>query len=266
MSEHRLTWPIACAWCFGITLVLQLAVLMLMATSPGAVSNIVTLGMLELLVFLLGGSALIHVHYSPQNARGWSHALGVRPFGSVLVPLGAALGVTLNPVAESVRSWVELIWPTPAAELAARAEMLRHDTALQTISLFLMVALLVPLIEELFYRGALFSLLRQSYRAAFATAFVAFTFTLAHSAPRDWVSLLLVALPLTLLRLWAGNIWPSVFAHAAFNATTLVRWVNHSSLDEAPAIGLGLLFGSAASSGLLLVIARRLSPVTQAST
>jgi membrane protease YdiL (CAAX protease family) len=77
-------------------------------------------------------------------------------------------------------------------------------------------------LEELFYRGALFTRISRAAGVGFAGFVSCVGFVFAHSELRDWLALLLVGVALTWLRIKARSIWPSVACHMAFNLTTLV--------------------------------------------
>ena len=79
-----------------------------------------------------------------------------------------------------------------------------------------------PLVEEVIYRGILYSALQRSYGVGYAVAIVTFLFAIVH-VPQyypDFVSIsmiVLLSLILTLVRVRAGNLLPCIVLHFVFN-------------------------------------------------
>lgn len=80
-----------------------------------------------------------------------------------------------------------------------------------------------PLVEEVVYRGILYSAFQRSVGTFAAVALVTFLFALVH-VPQYWPSystiflLTLLSLILTLLRVYSGNLLPCIILHTLFNA------------------------------------------------
>ncbi len=85
-----------------------------------------------------------------------------------------------------------------------------------------MATFTAPLVEELVYRGILFSALQRSFSTPIAVAFVTVLFALVH-VPQYLPSystillLTLLSLVLTLIRAWTGNLLPCIILHFLFN-------------------------------------------------
>lgn len=218
--------PQAIFWCAGVYLLLHLGIGALVAASPRAAQDIVSLGAVQLLV--LGGACywLLSSHLgqttSPRPALASVRFFGLDPAPTKSVALGAAVGLCLKFPADGVRALTERYFPTPDVELAAQAELLRHETLGHMLALVLVVSLVGPLLEELFYRGAVFRLLEGSRGTSVAAVFTALAFTLTHASVRDWPALLLVAIGLTWLRSRSGTLWAALGAHITFNSSTLL--------------------------------------------
>jgi membrane protease YdiL (CAAX protease family) len=135
--------------------------------------------------------------------------------------LGFALGLAMKVPADALRALIDVVWPTPDAERQAQAELLRHDTVGQVIGLVVVVGIVGPIVEELFYRGSLFGDFRRALGRAGAVVLSSVLFALAHASPRDWLPLILVALALGLARQRTSALWASTGAHVAFNLAAL---------------------------------------------
>ena len=91
-----------------------------------------------------------------------------------------------------------------------------------------------PLVEEVVYRGILYSAFQRRFGVILAVIFVTLLFTLVHvpqyslGAVPDYatvVTLLLLSLSLTLLRARTGNLLPCIVLHTVFNAIQSVLLV-----------------------------------------
>jgi membrane protease YdiL (CAAX protease family) len=79
-----------------------------------------------------------------------------------------------------------------------------------------------PIVEEVIYRGVLYSALQRTFGMSFAVVLVTFLFALVH-VPQYWPSystiflLTLLSLTLTLIRARTGNLLPCIIFHFIFN-------------------------------------------------
>jgi membrane protease YdiL (CAAX protease family) len=131
------------------------------------------------------------------------------------------LGVVVCLPAEAFAGFIERLSPMDkelreSLERSYKPRSLGHG-----IALFLFVAGIGPLTEELFFRGALYTGLRPSHTPLAAGWTTGVFFTLSHDEPRFWPSILALAGLLALVRAVSGSLWPSVFLHVGFNATAL---------------------------------------------
>lgn len=220
-SRWNTVW--AALWC--VALYLSLGVVSTVVRWVEPAPDIVLGGAAHVLV-LAAFCHLVLVVHERRPARGWSpevvaHALGLGRAPARELGLGVLLGLAAKAPADSLRAVIEHQFPTPEVQLAAQAEMLRHDSVGRVVGLLLLVGLLGPLLEELFYRGVAFRLVdRGSGRRAAILLSAAF-FALAHHDPRDWLPLWLVALLLGQARASTGRVWAVVGAHVAFNSAAL---------------------------------------------
>jgi membrane protease YdiL (CAAX protease family) len=89
------------------------------------------------------------------------------------------------------------------------------------LQLFLVLVVIGPLVEELFYRGALFGPLLRASGVASAVVTTSVAFVLAHGQWRDFLALFPVALLLGLVRGLTGSLLPAFALHAAFNLSAV---------------------------------------------
>jgi membrane protease YdiL (CAAX protease family) len=125
------------------------------------------------------------------------------------------------------------LFPPSDGELIARAALFRADTLAQVIGLTFVVCLVAPLVEELFFRGALYGRLAKTsaHRAAIVTGFA---FVVMHSDIRHWPALIIVAVVLGQLRVVSGSVLPCLCLHVAFNAAGVLALVSGAASPTRP--------------------------------
>jgi membrane protease YdiL (CAAX protease family) len=250
--------PLSAALALGWSLLLSLG-LVSVAVTVGSLfgsSNwaIVVAGPAEVLVMFPAARFIARL-YADRDPR---KAYALARVSPVELVLGVALGVLLHLPAGYLGALVERRFPTPPEVLHAQLAQLTPATPLVAVGMLLSVAVVVPFIEELFFRGALFSGLLRSGPAFVAIVTTSLGFALAHQEPRNWAPLLLVAVVLGVLRDLGGSICPGVGLHAAFNAATLSFVFMNRPVDLKPQEGSWQLatLGSALCAAGIWVYAR----------
>ncbi len=147
--------------------------------------------------------------FQVQSAPWWSF-LAAFLLGVILVPLTYGLLAGLQKM-----KWT-LLGPEHEQQIAELLRQWRDQPAVVVAGSFA----LIGVAEELFFRGYLFSALRQSNRAAVTIAVSALVFGLFH-----FISTFDRLLPSTLLGLVLGwlcwqsrSVWPGMLLHAVYNA------------------------------------------------
>lgn len=249
----------------GAWLLLQVVIGLLVGLWPQAGTDIVVLGALHALVLgcavYLLAARLIPRDESTSGAPivEWQRVLGLHDPKIRALALGAAVGFSAKLPADAVRALVELRFPTDELELVRQWSLLQHDTWGQAAVLFLVIGFTGPLLEELFYRGALYEHFRRGMGDLGAWLLSSGIFALSHPNVRDWPSLLLVGVVLGDLRRAAGTVWACLGAHVAFNCATLLAVVaGHQSQETEVVIQWGIVGGGTAAVALLLILARRI--------
>jgi len=227
---------------------LLISLLALRGTSP----DLVSLGAAEALAYTAVMLLVLYRHDSGSSLRS---ALGLRPTHPGLALVGMGLGASLKLPVESLTLVVERFFPTDDAQLVARSMLYRTDTLPDVARLLVVSCLMAPLVEELFFRGALFGrLVKTGVLGAALTTGIAFV--LVHSDPRHWPALLLVTAVLSYLRAIGGSLLPCLGLHVAFNAAGVLALVSGAASATRPMqvpwawlgaswLGSGLLFGLA---------------------
>jgi membrane protease YdiL (CAAX protease family) len=186
---------------------------------PGAATDIINAGAVEALTFVLATLALLRFYVPARPARA---ALGLRPTHPTLALLGVGLGLTLQVPAGSLYQLVEHFSPTPEALLRSQAALLSADTVPRLVAVLAVTACVAPLVEELFFRGAIFGTLCPSRPVVGAAGVSALCFVMVHGRWREWPALLVVSLALAHLRVASGSVLPCLALHVGFNTAAVV--------------------------------------------
>jgi uncharacterized protein len=149
----------------------------------------------------------------PQTTHPGGEVLGIRTFSlSFLWPSLAAL-IGLSIVLSEIDNIIRRFLPPPE-ELSEAMQQLLQGGPLALIVLIV----IAPLTEELFFRGLLLDGFARNYGAQKAMVFTALLFAAIHLNPYQFVPAFLIGLLLAWLRLKTGSIWLPITLHAANNA------------------------------------------------
>jgi uncharacterized protein len=154
-----------------------------------------------------------------RKGRGPVTDFGIR-IGWLDAPLGAVLGIVTQFAAAAL--YVPLVrWTSvtthdldkPARELTDRA----HGAGV--LLLVLIVVIVAPITEEIFFRGLLLrSLQRRGMGATWAIVASSALFAAAHFEPLQFPALFLFGLVAAILATRTGRLGPGIWAHIGFNA------------------------------------------------
>jgi membrane protease YdiL (CAAX protease family) len=119
--------------------------------------------------------------------------------------------------------YIPILWLLDNPDLSAEARSLTDRAhGVGIVLLVLLTVIGAPIIEELFFRGlVLRSLLRRLPPWA-AITISSLLFALVHFQPLQFVALAIFGAIVGVLALRTGRLGPSICAHMAFNATTVI--------------------------------------------
>ena len=162
-------------------------------------------------------------HY-PLSALGFSRA----PFWPV-VGRGFLGGVLIYLLILAV-SVVSALFFAPPQELQPLMQSLGVENVfIKKFMLILIVVVLAPFSEEVFYRGFLYDSLRKYLGAFWGTIGAGVIFGLIHLQLAYLLPLSLTGVALCRLYEKQGNIWVNILAHAVFNGISVVRFFGFSN-------------------------------------
>jgi hypothetical protein len=213
-------------------------------------------------IALLGGAALVWLLYgrapqasapqidlpSPPRERALDF-FAFRPVHPGIYPLSVLLGLAIHIPVEVIFRSIEQRWPGPSQDLAR--SFLEAGTA-KKIAIGVILVGIGPLVEEIFFRGALFRPLRKTSSASATIAVTSVMFAISHFAPQTYVPIALVGVALGIARHASGSLFPPFLLHAAFNGLSLVAMAT-TPLDAADRASPPLwvtLAGTAVTVGL----------------
>jgi membrane protease YdiL (CAAX protease family) len=241
----------AMAWMAGSFLLMVLFAVVYFYFNEQAASDLVGLGIVSAASFLLMSAFLIGRY--PGGLR-LAEPLGVRSSHPLAVFLGLLVGLSAKVPAEQISHYIDAVWPRSEEEVARIAAMFEGHSALHRLALFFVIALLVPIAEEIFFRGAVYGALRRSKTSEYQAALVtALGFTLCHADVRQLVPILFVALLLGALRTFSGSLLPGLAAHVGFNGAAILG-ATYELLPEVHELSLEVRVAATGALGLLLYL------------
>ncbi len=244
--------PRACLWMFmGVSFYIFLA-LSFSLFNPESVRDTVSQSLLSSSAFLLVSISLLAQF--PTGAD-LASSIGLRKTPWPLVLIGALVGVLLQFPAERIHQWMLTLIPLTEEQLEQSSLVFAHEGIFEAVSLFLALAVVVPLAEEVFFRGAVFVALRRAGRGLMVTGLTTgIGFALCHPQAQAFLPIALVALVLTLLRVKSASLYPSMAAHMTFNGATVLSQLLLSEDDRLMELPLSLELGLGATLLVSLVL------------
>lgn len=152
----------------------------------------------------------------------WSY-LGFRRFSILWIPMVPVLAV-VELIGMGIINTLLVLPFTGGTFENPQIEALTGGSALSPRNfalLFVLVAVIAPIAEELFFRGMLYGLLRQRWTAAVAIPLNGLLFALIHFIPLLIPGLLFVGIVLAWLRERSQSIYPCILLHATQNGVVL---------------------------------------------
>lgn len=164
---------------------------------------------------------LLGMYLFGARKAGWA-ALGLRGTGWVnfaLVPLLFIVGMS------ALLSINTLIMQSSGSFENPQIDAISGGSAFglgQLAAGLLLIAVLVPIVEELFFRGMLYPLLRRRLAAPLAIAINAAIFAAVHAIPLLMPGLFVIGLCLAFLRERSGSVLPGMLYHAMQNGLAML--------------------------------------------
>jgi membrane protease YdiL (CAAX protease family) len=222
-QERPLSFLAAAFWTLLVAVLLGVMIAVLDAARPGAFVDVVTVATCKLLAYSIVLFALLRVHEPESSIR---HVLALRRPPAVLVFLGALVGGGLAPASMWLDGVLSKRFPPSPAELEAYERIFDTPTPGKKIALVLALVVIMPVCDELFFRGALFTPLKRGRRAeSVVLATAAYDTLLGGASAREIASILVTALAISWMRAVSGSVFPSIAARIVFFGVQVVPLV-----------------------------------------
>jgi hypothetical protein len=216
-----MTLATAALWVTGVTAVFLSIATAAVSLRESAGRDVFAQVCCQLAAYSLGLFALLRVYGPDTSIRQF---IALRRTHVAFYPLAAALGVAVALPANllfelSHQLFPQLDVPTDIAEIFFEASTSGR------VTIGFAVLLAGPLVEEIFFRGALFGPLRRSHASVTVIMGTAAYFALVHLDPHAMLPIVIVGVALGYLRAASGSLVPAVLLHVAFNAVPLFSMV-----------------------------------------
>ncbi len=227
----------AAAWTIAIGLILPLAISITEGARPGAAVDSVNLTACIVLAYSVLVFGILRVYAPHASVRD---VLGVRPASPVASLLAILAGAALIPALSVIDDFMAKRFPLAPEELERLEKMMTTTTIAQRVVLIVGFGVVVPLAEELFFRGALFSGLRRGRAEGIAVLVCAAFQALSHLDQRSLLTTLVVGLFASWLRGRSGSVVPSALAIVTYNAVQVMAEVmGKGDVTFGPRIAVG---------------------------
>ncbi len=247
----------AAGWALLVEVLFLLVVQVAESFRQGAMADIVTLTAGRLVAFGLVLFAILRL-YTPESSI--RTVLAVRAPRALHAVLGVLVGAALAPGASWLNDVMARRFPPSAEELAALEQLLAAETIGKRIILVVTLGVVLPVADELFFRGVLFTQLerrRTSDAVLLTVAATAIFDTLLLASMRGIPAMLAMAVVLGVLRVRARSVLPAAAARVAFFCVSLSSIALGRPEWE---VSWRLALGSTALAAVLLALSVRVRP------
>jgi len=165
-------------------------------------------------------------------SRAAADVFSLAPARTLDILLAALAAVALTLPLSELDNRLQPLLPPSEGELRMFMAAFDPPGALERLFVLLSLVVAAPVGEELIFRGAVMSWVRDTSRAPVAVAVSALFFALSHVfIPRTVIPILVVGVFLGWLLVRTGSIFASIAAHAAFNGVPLVAYWNGLAVE-----------------------------------
>lgn len=220
----------AVLWTAGATFTFIWIFSLIAALREGALED--SIGMFGCqLVAYLGVLFLILRMYAPQV--GIRQFVGLRPTHAAFYPVAILMGLAVILPANAIYAVIDQRFPGPEVTTDL-LDSFREAGLFRKLVMATAFVGLGPLLEEVFFRGAIQKPLSRGMPVAATIGISAGVFALAHVDQRLLLPIGLVGLVLAFLRWASGSVVPSALAHMTFNMVPFASTVYEAQTGVDP--------------------------------
>lgn len=150
--------------------------------------------------------------------------VGLRPTWPAWYRLAVAGGLICVPLAAAVNLAFQEVLGEPIENPQLQALAPEGFSWASLVTMLLLVAVLVPFIEEIIFRGLIFGWLRKRLRFVLAAPLVALLFAVAHQIWMLVPVLFFMGLVLAAITERSGSLWPPIILHGTFNGVMTITY------------------------------------------
>lgn len=245
----------AAGWTLLVGVVFELVLGFTEAVHPGAASDLVSITTSRLIAYSAVFFVMLRVHEPEASIRS---VLALRRVPVLAVLLALVVGAGLSPLGMWIESQLALRMPPTSAELEALDRLFASPTLARKIGLIASFSVLLPIADELYFRGALFTQLKRGRPAQLVfVATAAYDALPLVSSPRDLPSMFVAVLAIAWIRAATGSVVPAAAARAAFFAVQVVPLaLGREAHFGAPVIAAGAALSALSLAGIGLMSRR----------
>jgi membrane protease YdiL (CAAX protease family) len=203
------------------------ALVLILAGARGAELDMLLLGLVQVLAMSLGLG--IGLRWAAQPAK---EVLLLRPVSLWMLllplPLAGACAIASN----ALDAPIQQVFRMPEEYVLYMVQLLYPENLQEWIRILAMAVVIIPLGEEMIFRGLFLRGFVLRYGQVPALALSAFLFALVHLNPWGFLSIFLAGWFMGWLVLRTGSLWPAVVLHGGFNLSGVL--LLKASLDGAP--------------------------------
>ena len=261
-QERPLSFLAAAFWTLAVAILLGVMIAIIDAAHPGAFVDVVTVTTCKLLACSVVLFAILRFHEPESSIR---QVLALRRPPAILVLLGALVGGGLSPAAMWLDNVFARRFPPSQAELETYERIFDAPGPGKKIALIVALVVVMPICDELFFRGALFTPLKRGRRAeSVILATAAYDTLLGGASPREIASILAMALAISWIRAVSGSVIPSIAARMVFFGVQVVPLVLSKETKMTGVVALGGAALAAASLAGIAAVGKRSARVLDA--
>ncbi|MCD6049205.1 MAG: abortive infection protein [Verrucomicrobia bacterium] len=208
-----------------------------MATAEGRFGALVVFSLV-----MHGGGLLLVSRCLAGHPMSWTEAFGFRegpPLKAIATGLCVSLaflpmGLMLMQLCVVLMDLVRLMDIWDIKPVAQQAVEMLQETAIpmQQVYLGLVAIVLAPLVEEIFFRGILYTAIKQAGYKRAALWGSSLFFALIHANMAAFIPLTVLAFLLVWLYEKTGNLLSCIAAHAFFNLMNFIMLMNLPAIEE----------------------------------
>lgn len=246
----------AAGWTLAAVLLFYFTLSAADSARAGAQKDVITQAMCGAIAYSLTLFIILRVHEPDGSIRS---VLALKTPPLLTVPLALVAGAALSGPAAWLNQLLLARYPYSDAEKDQLQTLVggsAYDTTPKRIALVVVMAFLMPFLDELFFRGALFTPLRKRARLESVILATAAYETLSSSDTRTMFSFFALSLALSWIRGMSGSSIPAIVARMAFFAP---HFLSIALGKELLNLSKPMLAGSLAVALLSLVLIRMLS-------